>query len=81
MPTVPDPNSDGMVSLLGDLLEQTLQQLPFTFSCGDAMGAALYVVVDAGLMNAPSPEKLRQDIIDGIDRILAERAESKRKLN
>jgi hypothetical protein len=79
--SVPAPNSDGMVTLLGDLFEQMISHLPFQFSHGDVMSAALYMVIDAGLINAPSPEKLRSDIVDGLDRILAERAAERRQLN
>lgn len=72
--SAPDPNTDEMITLLGGMFEDMLNQLPFPFSCGDAMSAALYVVVDGGLMNAPSHKQLREDIIAGLDRILAERA-------
>lgn len=75
---VPDSNTDAMVSFLGDLFEQMVGQLPFSFSHGDIMSAAMYLVVDAGLVNAPSPERLRQDVIDALDRIIAERATEKR---
>lgn len=79
---IPEPGSDAMAQLLGSSLDSMFDQLRdhFPFHCGDVMTACLYALIDAGLVGA-SPEQLRKDVIDAIDRILADRVEGKGKLN
>lgn len=78
---IPDANTNEMVTLLHEMIESLLHQLPFPFSYADIMGAALYHVVEGGLVNAESPEKLRQDIVEAIDRIIPELLGRKGKMN
>jgi hypothetical protein len=67
---VPEPNTAEMINLLGELIDGVVDQLPFNFSHGDLMSALMYSVIEAGLASAPTPEKLRADLIDAVDRII-----------
>jgi hypothetical protein len=82
---VPETNSSEMIALLGQIVDGMVNQLPFTFSIGDLMSALLYSVVDAGMQGGPSPEKLREDIINAVDRIIpdvmAQVEAGKRRMN
>ncbi len=73
----PEPGSDEMVTLLNDVLHAALGQLSpsLHFTAGDVMGAAMYILVDAGL-EASSPAVLRGDIIIALDRMLADWAKT-----
>jgi len=78
----PEPNTDEMVNLISNVLGNALDQLRelFPFTSGDVMSACMHMVVETGLLNA-SPEKLRNDVITGLDSVLAEKAEHRRKAN
>jgi len=78
---IPDPNSDLMVTLLHDVLQDVLRALPFSFSTGDLMGALMYLVIEIGLEPAPSPDVLRRDIVAAVDRIIDQMHAAKQKKN
>lgn len=79
---LPKHSTDEMVTFLHGALLGTANSVSdvVRFTTGDLMSAALHLIVDAGLENA-SPEQLRADIVKGLDAILADRAEERRKAN
>lgn len=78
----PEPNTDAMVTLLHQILDGAAESFSnlTSFTRGDLMGAALYMVVEVGSEGSP-PDKLREDIIAAVDRILADMAQEKARMN
>lgn len=72
---IPEMNTDAMVQFIYRIFMEALGQVREVakFGAGDAMAAAMHLVVEAGLAHA-TPEQLRADLIVGIDKILADRA-------
>ena len=57
--------TDAMTQLLIRVMEGALQSTGLRFSNGDVMSAALHLMVDAGMVQAPSKEELIKDIVAG----------------
>lgn len=72
---LPQPSTDEMVTLLTSALYEAIDQLRemFPFTHGDAMSACMHVIVEAGLHGAPSPSRLREDIVKAADAVIAEK--------
>lgn len=77
----PQPNTNEAINVIGNAIDDLLHQLPFRFTNGDVMSAALYLVVECGL-NSATPEQLKQDIIESLDNVIAGvMAENKKNMN
>jgi len=71
---IPEPNTDAMVDLLYKSIAAMLQQYTehFPVSNSDIMGACMYHVIEAGLSGTGTAEQLREDIMAGADRVIAQ---------
>lgn len=78
---LPDPASIGMVNALSRIMEGVANSIPFPFTCADLMAAHLKSCFEVALMHTGDPVVVRENLIKGLDAIVADIAESKRKLN
>jgi hypothetical protein len=78
---IPEPCTPEMVGVLHRAINDLLNSVAgtFPFARGDAMSAAMYMIVEAGLENS-SPDKLREDVIAAfevtLEDVLAQRGKA-----
>jgi hypothetical protein len=80
---IPEPCTPEMVGVLHRAIDDLLDsvRVMFPFARGDAMSAAMYLIVEAGLDGGASPEKLREDVKDAFETTLADVLAQRGKAN
>jgi len=82
---LPDPAEAGtyqMVISLQDILHSVAQSLPFDFHPADLMAAHLKAAFDLTVLNTRmSPTQAREHLVKGLDSLLGDALEAKRKAN
>ncbi len=79
---LPEHSTDQMVTLLCNMLQSALGSASdlVKFTNGDAMSAALHLIVEVGLENS-SPDQLRNDTIEALDSALADHLKTRGRAN
>lgn len=52
--------------MLAEVLDTTLRQLPFPFTTGDVMGAAMTIMIHAGMIPVTKGEITKQSLSDDL---------------
>ena len=79
---IPEHGTDEMVTLIHHQIMGTLAQAQelMSFTRGDAMSAAMHLIVEAGLGSGAPPEKLRSDMIEAFDLTLADHLQHRKEM-
>jgi hypothetical protein len=79
----PEPSTPEMIGFLHRAIVAMLDEARemFPFARGDAMSAAMYLIVEEGLKGGASPEKLREDVLSAFDMTIESVVAQRRKAN
>jgi len=79
---IPECGTDEMVTLIHHQIMGALAQAQefMSFTLGDAMSAAMHLIVEAGLGAGAPPDKLRSDMIEAFDLTLADYLQRRRSM-
>jgi len=82
VPETGEPGSYQMVRALQQIMYGVAQSLPFEFHAADLMSAHLKASFDLAILNTTmTPQQVREWLVKGIDALVGDAEESKRRAN
>lgn len=63
---IPDANTEEIIRLIHSILEAVMTQLPFPFTAGDVMSAAMALLIDAGMLSVMEGLQTKEELADKI---------------
>jgi hypothetical protein len=82
LPDPPEAGTYAMVSVLQQIMHGVAQSIPFEFHPADLMSAHLKAAFDLTVLNTTmGPQLARDNLVKGLDALLGDAIESKRRSN